>query len=72
MCGDMLRQTGTANRHLDGFVDDAGVHMMATGDTASTATASHSFADLYGILVGTLDSRAEEIGAMHYRFEGSI
>ncbi len=32
MCGDLLRQAGTANRHLDGFVDDAGVHVMATGD----------------------------------------
>ena len=32
-------------------------------------TASHSFADLYGILVGKVDSSAGEIGAMHYRFE---
>jgi hypothetical protein len=32
MCADLLRQTGTANRHFDGLVDDAGVNMMATGD----------------------------------------
>ena len=30
---DGLRQTGTANGDLDGFVDDAGVNVMATGDT---------------------------------------
>jgi hypothetical protein len=32
---DGLRQTGTANGHLDGFVDDAGVNMMAMGDTGT-------------------------------------
>jgi hypothetical protein len=32
---DGLRQTGTANGHLDGFVDDAGVHVVATGDTGT-------------------------------------
>src|SRR5205823_11777476 len=32
---DVLCQTGTANRHLDGFVDNAGVNMMATGDTGT-------------------------------------
>ena len=32
MRADVLRQTGTAHRHLDGLIDDAGVHMMATGD----------------------------------------
>ena len=35
MGADLLRQTGTANRHLDGLVDDAGVHVMATGDTGT-------------------------------------
>jgi hypothetical protein len=35
----------------------------------STPTASHSFADLYGILAGKVDSSAEEIEAMHYGFE---
>jgi hypothetical protein len=35
----------------------------------STPTASHSFADLYGILAGKVESSAEEIDAMHYRFE---
>jgi hypothetical protein len=35
----------------------------------STPTASHSFAYLYGILAGKVDSSAEEIDAMHYRFE---
>lgn len=35
----------------------------------STPTASHSVADLYGILEGKAASSAEEIGAMHYRFE---
>ena len=32
MGADRLRQTGTLARHLDGLVDDAGVHVMATGD----------------------------------------
>ena len=32
---DGLRQTGTAHRHLDGLIDDAGVHMMATGDAGT-------------------------------------
>ena len=31
----------------------------------STPTASHSFADLCGILAGKVDSRAEEIDATH-------
>ena len=31
VCSDVLRQTGTANCYLDGFVDDAGGNMMATG-----------------------------------------
>jgi hypothetical protein len=35
----------------------------------STPTASHSFADLYGILLGKPDSSKEEIDAMQYRFE---
>jgi hypothetical protein len=30
---DGLRQTGTADGHRDGVVDDAGVNIMATGDT---------------------------------------
>jgi hypothetical protein len=30
---DGLRQAGTSDGPLDGFVDDAGVHVMATGDT---------------------------------------
>ena len=30
MGADLLGQTGTANRPLDGLVDDAGVHVMAT------------------------------------------
>jgi hypothetical protein len=32
MGADVLRQTGTANRHLEGLVDDAGVNMMAAGE----------------------------------------
>jgi len=32
---DGLRQSGTADRYLDGFVDDAGVNVMATGDTGT-------------------------------------
>jgi hypothetical protein len=34
---DGLRQTGTTNGHLDGFVDDAGVNVMATGDAGTRA-----------------------------------
>lgn len=34
MGADGLRQAGAANRHLDGFVDDARVNMMAAGDTS--------------------------------------
>ena len=30
---DGLRQTGTADGHLDGFVDDTGVNVMPTGNT---------------------------------------
>jgi hypothetical protein len=30
---DGLRQTSTADGHRDGVVDDAGVHVMAAGDT---------------------------------------
>src|SRR5215510_2099447 len=33
MGADLLRQPGPAHGDLDGLVDDAGVHMMATGDT---------------------------------------
>ena len=35
MGADVLRQTGTADGHLDGLVDDAGVDVMATGDTGT-------------------------------------
>jgi hypothetical protein len=35
MGADLFRQTGTASRDLDGLVDDAGVHVMATGDTGT-------------------------------------
>ena len=35
----------------------------------STLTASHSFADLYGILSGKADSSEEEIDSVKYRFE---
>ena len=35
----------------------------------STPTASHSFADLYGIVSGKVDSSEEEIGSVQYRFE---
>jgi hypothetical protein len=35
----------------------------------STPTASHSFADLYGILSGKADSSEEEIDSLQYRFE---
>ena len=35
MGADVLRQTGTADGHLDGFVDDTGVNVMATGDTGA-------------------------------------
>jgi hypothetical protein len=35
----------------------------------STPTASHSFAELYGILSGKVDSSEEEIDAVQYRFE---
>jgi hypothetical protein len=35
----------------------------------SSPTASHSFADLYGILSGKVDSSEEEIDAVQYRFE---
>jgi hypothetical protein len=35
----------------------------------SSATAPHSFADLYGILSGKVDSTEEEIDAVQYRFE---
>jgi hypothetical protein len=34
MGADVLRQTGTANRHLAGLVDGAGVNMRATGEHA--------------------------------------
>jgi hypothetical protein len=33
MRADVLRQTGTADRHLDSLVNDARINMMATGDT---------------------------------------
>jgi hypothetical protein len=32
MGADVLGQTGTAHRHLDGLIDDAGVNVMATGN----------------------------------------
>ena len=32
MGADVLRQTGTADRYLDGFVDDAGINMMTAGE----------------------------------------
>ncbi|HEX9871868.1 MAG TPA: hypothetical protein VGC99_25375 [Candidatus Tectomicrobia bacterium] len=35
----------------------------------STPTASHSFADLYGILSGKGDSSKAEIDSVQYRFE---
>lgn len=35
----------------------------------STPTASHSFADLYGILSGKADSTDEEIDTVQYRCE---
>ena len=35
----------------------------------SAPAAPHSFANLYGILAGKVDSSPEEIHAMHYRFE---
>jgi hypothetical protein len=31
MCADVLREPGTANGHFDGFVDDAGINVMAAG-----------------------------------------
>ena len=33
MGADVLRQTGPADRYLDGFVDDAGINMMTACDT---------------------------------------
>jgi hypothetical protein len=45
------------------------VVLKAQVQRLSTPRASHSFADLYGILVGQVDSSAEEIDATHYRFE---
>ena len=35
----------------------------------STPTAPHSFADLYGILSGKVDSSEEEIDTVQYHFE---
>jgi hypothetical protein len=35
----------------------------------STPAASHSFADLYGILSGKVDSSEEEINSVQYRFQ---
>ena len=35
----------------------------------STPTASHLFADLYGILSGKVDSSEEEIDSVQYRFQ---
>jgi hypothetical protein len=35
MGADGLRQTSPADGHLDGFVDDGGVDMMATGDSGT-------------------------------------
>jgi hypothetical protein len=31
----VFRQTGMADGHFDGFVDDTGVNVMATGDTGT-------------------------------------
>ena len=31
MCADLLREPGTANGHFNGFVDDAGINVMAAG-----------------------------------------
>ena len=31
MCADVLREPGTASGHFDGFVDDAGINVMAAG-----------------------------------------
>ena len=35
MGADVLGQPGTADRHLDGFVDDAWVHMVAARNTST-------------------------------------
>jgi hypothetical protein len=35
MGADVLCQTGRADGHFDGFVDDAGVNVMAMGDTGT-------------------------------------
>lgn len=37
MCADVLREPGTANGHFDGFVDDAGINVMAAGHTRTRA-----------------------------------
>ena len=33
MCADVLREPGTANGHFDGFVNNAGINVMAAGHT---------------------------------------
>ena len=43
--------------------------LKAQVNRLSTPTASHTFADLYGMLSGKLDSNEEEIDAVQYRFE---
>ncbi len=35
MRADVLREPGTANGHFDGFVDDAGINVMAAGHTGT-------------------------------------
>jgi phytoene/squalene synthetase len=35
MGADVLRQTGTADRYLDGLVDDAGINMVTACDTGT-------------------------------------
>jgi len=33
MCADVLRESGTVNGHFDSLVDNAGINVMAAGDT---------------------------------------
>jgi hypothetical protein len=43
--------------------------LKAQAHRLGTPAASHALADHYGMLAGKVDSSAEEIDAMHYRFE---
>jgi hypothetical protein len=43
--------------------------LKAQVQNLSTPTAPRSFADLYGILSGKVDSSEEEMDAVRYRFE---